>query len=27
VIQDTATDPAQWANNKIIQTLDIKAPE
>jgi branched-chain amino acid transport system substrate-binding protein len=26
VIQDTARDPAQWPNNKIIQTLEIKAP-
>ncbi len=27
VVQDTAKDPSQWANNKVIQTLDIKAPE
>jgi len=27
VVQDTAKDAGQWPNNKIIQTLDIKAPE
>ena len=27
VVQDTAKDPAQWANNKVIETLDIKAPQ
>jgi branched-chain amino acid transport system substrate-binding protein len=27
VVQDTAKDPAQWANNKVIETLDIKATQ
>jgi branched-chain amino acid transport system substrate-binding protein len=27
VVQDTAKEPSQWANNKVIETLDIKAPQ
>jgi branched-chain amino acid transport system substrate-binding protein len=27
VVEDTAKDPSLWANNKVIQTLNIKAPE